>query len=92
MMELAQNAWQLLFLNWPADMPRKGVLVTAFDQVPFHEFMTHANFLLVQRRAPDTVGARDVLVPYDQITGLKLTEVVKTKSLKDMGFAGNRQG
>ena len=90
-MEAQHTSWQKLFLEWPADMPHKGVLVTAWDQVAFHEFMTHPNFLLVQRRAPDTVGARDVIVPYDQITGLKLTEVVKTKSLKDLGFHGNRQ-
>jgi hypothetical protein len=91
-MEPQQQAWQKFFLEWPADMPRKGVLVTNWDQVPFHEFMTHPNFLLVQRRAPDTVGARDVIVPYEQIAGLKLTEVVKTKSLKELGFVGNRQG
>ena len=86
-----QSCWQKFFLAWPADMPRKGVLVTTWDQVPFHEFMTHDNFLLVQRRAPDTVGARDVIVPYEEVVGLKLTEVVKTKSLKDLGFVGNRQ-
>jgi hypothetical protein len=90
-MEASPTAWRKFFLGWPADMPRKGVLITAFDQVPFHEFMTHDAFLLVQRRAPDTVGARDVIVPYEQITGLKLTEVVKTTSLKGLGFAGNRQ-
>jgi hypothetical protein len=90
-MDAAQSSWQKFFLAWPADMPHKGVLITAWDQVPFHEFMTHDDFLLVQRRAPDTLGARDVIVPYSEITGLKLTEVVKTKALKDLGFVGNRQ-
>jgi hypothetical protein len=82
------NIWRRFFSNWPADLPRKGVLVTSFDQIPFQEFFTSDHFLLVQRRAPDTVGARDVIVPYSQIQALKITEVIKPKLYRQAGFAG----
>lgn len=83
------EGWRSLFLKWPSELPRRGVVVTSFgDQIPFHEFMLHDQFVLLQRRAPDTVGGRDVIVPYQQIWGLKMTEVVKPKLYREAGFAG----
>lgn len=81
-----------MFQNWPAVLPRRGVLITTFEQVPFHEFLTSDELLLVQRRTPDTQGARDIMVPYDQIVGLKITEVVRPKTYRDAGFVGGKPG
>ena len=56
------TVWKNLFTNWPAALPRKGVLMTeGNEQTPFQQFLTTDEFLLVQRRAPDTVGAREVI-------------------------------
>ena len=84
-----RQVWRKLFHNWPDKLPRKGVLVTSnAEQTPFQEFLVHEEFLLVQRRAPDTVGARELIVPYGEIIALKMTEVIKPSSYKAAGFAG----
>jgi hypothetical protein len=86
---MTESVWKKFFLGWPADMPRRGILVASFgDQVPFAGFMTSEAFLLVERATPDAVGARLVVLPYDQILAVKITEVVKSKSLRAIGFEG----
>jgi hypothetical protein len=80
--------WQRLFADWPAEMPRRAVVVTTYDeQIPFSGFQTGEGFLLLERNAPDSLGARMVVLPYQQIVALKLTEVVKSRSLRALGFA-----
>ena len=86
---MTESAWKKLFLSWPADMPRRGILVASFgDQIPFAGFMTSESFLLVERATPDAVGARSVVLAYGQILAVKITEVVKSKSLRAIGFEG----
>lgn len=81
--------WQKLFLQWPAALPRKGVLVTATgEQTPFQNFLAREDFLLLQRRAPDTVGAREVIVPFGEIVALKMTEVINPTAYREAGFQG----
>ncbi len=87
-MESAE-AWRDCFRNWPADVRRRGVVVTSFgEQIPFAEFMTSDAILLAQRAAPDTVGARMVMVPYGDITGLKIIDPLRPQQLAPMGFTG----
>ena len=81
------TVWKNFFTNWPAALPRKGVLVTeGGEQTPFQNFMTTDDIVLVQRRAPDTVGAREVMVPFGDIMLLKMTEVVKPSAYREAGF------
>ena len=83
-------AWREYFLNWPKELPRRGVLVTNFDeQVPFDGFMTTSDLLLLERRTPDTIGARKLILPYGNILAIKLTEVVKAKLMATAGFVGD---
>ena len=85
---MTESIWKKFFLNWPADMPRRGILVTAFgDQIPFSGFLTSEAFLLVERTTPDAVGARSIVFAYDQVLAVKITEVVKPRSLRAIGFA-----
>jgi len=87
-MEL-DHAWKEMFERWPADVPRRGVLVTSYgEQVLFDGFMTGESFLLINRNAPDTVGARKLIVPYANIVTLKIVDVVKAKALVHLGFEG----
>jgi hypothetical protein len=79
--------WRQCFQQWPAELDRRGVLVTSFDeQIPFEGFATSEEMLLVERRAPDTVGARIVLVAYHNIQAVKIVDVVKLKSFQALGF------
>ncbi len=86
------NVWRQLFQAWPQSLPRKGVVVAAGEQTPFQEFMTMDNFVLLQRRAPDTMGAREVIIPFSEITALKMTEVVKPAAYRELGFQGPKAG
>ncbi len=81
------DSWAALLLDWPEDVPRRGVLVTAFgEQIPFSDFMTRSDMLLVERQNPDTMGARQILVKYEQVIALKVTDVVQQKVFSKMGF------
>jgi len=83
------TAWRDFFASWPKDMPHRGVLVTNFDeQVPFDGFMTTDTLLLVERRTPDTIGARKLILPFANILAIKLTDVVRQKIFAAGGFTG----
>ena len=80
-------AWKDCFRKWPAELERRGVVVTSFDeQIPFDNFATSETLLLLERKIPDTLGARKILVPYSQILALKITDVVKMKAFQSLGF------
>jgi hypothetical protein len=79
--------WRQCFAHWPAELARRGVLVTSFgEQVAFESFAASNDLLLIERRTPDTVGARTVLIAYQNIQALKITDVVKTKAFASLGF------
>ena len=81
------STWRDVFCRWPAEMPRRGVLVVAFgEQIPFSGFSTSEAFLLMERQSPDAMGARTILLPYDKILGLKIVDVVKTRAFQSFGF------
>ena len=81
------NAWKELFTTWPEALPRRGVIIVSFDeQIAFQEFMVRDDLLLVQRRTPDTIGAREVIVPFGEIVGMKMVDVVKPSVYQKAGF------
>jgi hypothetical protein len=89
-MDLAA-VWKEYFRNWPADVDRRGILVTNYEeQIPFDGFSTSENMILLERRAPDTVGARKVLLPFQHIVAVKITDVVKSRSFQACGFEEGR--
>ena len=46
------ESWRDCFKNWPADVRRRGVVVTSFnEQIPFANFTTGETILLVERSA-----------------------------------------
>jgi hypothetical protein len=88
-METNTNHWGEFFSHWPADLPRHGIIVTSFnEQISFSSFWTSGNFLLLERQMPDSLGARSVVVPYNQILALKIVDIVKPKNFKALGFEG----
>ena len=83
----AAEIWQHCFENWPAELNRRGVLVTSFgEQIPFDNFAASDRMLLVERRAPDTMGARTVLIAFHHVVALKVVDVVKLKAFSSLGF------
>ena len=83
------TVWKNFFTNWPKALPRKGVVATeGNEQTPFQNFMVSGDVVLLQRRAPDTMGAREVIVPFGEIMLLKMTEVVKPAAYREAGFRG----
>jgi len=81
--------WKDLLQAWPAEIPRRGVVVTTWgEQVPFEGFLSNEGFLIISRSTPDSLGARMLVVPFDSVAALKLTDVVKAKSFQSLGFAG----
>jgi hypothetical protein len=88
-MDTEANSWKEVFAAWPAEMPRRAIAITAWDeQIPFSGFRTGDALLLLERATPDALGARMVILPYDQIVAVKLTEVAKSRSLRSLGFQG----
>jgi hypothetical protein len=85
-MDVAET-WRNCFRQWPSDLERRGVLVTSFgEQIVFDGFATSEDMLLLERKAPDTVGARTVILPYPNIQALKIVDVTKAKTFQSMGF------
>lgn len=86
-MGAATATWKELFTAWPAEVPRRAVVITALnEQIPFSGFRTGEGLLLLERATPDAMGARVVILPYDQIVAVKLTEVTKLRALRSLGF------
>jgi hypothetical protein len=81
------ETWRNCFRQWPAELERRGVLVTSFgEQIVFDAFATSDEMLLLERKAPDTVGARTVILAYQNIQALKIVDVTKVKTFQSMGF------
>jgi hypothetical protein len=81
--------WKSWFHDWPEQMPRQGVVATVVgDQIPFSGFLVGDTMVLLQRRAPDSLGARQVLLPYQRIDSVKITDVVDQKIFRAAGFQG----
>ncbi len=83
----AAETWRQCFARWPNDVDRRGVLVTSFgEQIAFESFAASDDMLLIERRSPDNVGARMVLIDYHHIQALKLVDVLKMKVFQPLGF------
>lgn len=83
----AANPWLDYFRNWPADVEKRGYLVTNFDeQVPFDGFIVSPTLLIVDRKTPDTVGCRKLVIPFQNIAAVKIIDIVKNRSFASLGF------
>lgn len=81
------ESWRALFENWPEAIPRKGIVVTIFNEpIPFASFLLSGGILLLERDRPDTIGARKVMLAYDSISAVKITDVIEMDRFQVMGF------
>lgn len=83
----AAEGWRNLFENWPAAIPRGGLVITSGgESVPFRDFLISGPLLLLDRDVPDSSGARKVILPYEFIAALKLTNTLELARYQVMGF------
>ncbi len=80
--------WRKFLVEWPPGLTRGGVLVTELEQIAFVDFLLAENVGLFERRAPDTVGARRVVVPYSKIEAIKIVDSVNDEVFTQSGFRG----
>ena len=79
--------WRNFFASWPDGLRQSGVIVASnADQVPFVSFLMAEHVVMLERPAPDTVGARKVVMPYNQIQAIKITDPVGNDVFADAGF------
>ena len=81
--------WREFFLNWPATLPRRGIVVSTLNEAaPFKGFLTRGEMLMLERTNPDAMGARFILLSYDAIHMVKFSDVFKETVLNGAGFVG----
>lgn len=81
------SLWRQFFASWPESIPQRGVLVTSYgEQIAFAKFLLSEHFLMIERVAPDTVGARRLLVPYAKIETVKLTDPIRDEAFLAAGY------
>ena len=79
--------WRKFLASWPKGLNQSGVVVTSTnEQVPFCSYLMAEHVVMLERPAPDTVGARKVLMPYSKIDAIKITEAVGNEVFTDAGF------
>ncbi len=81
------ESWRMLFENWPDSIARKGLIVTTFQEtIPFVDFMISGGIVLLERDKPDSVGGRKIMLAYQSISAVKITEVLDLPRFQVMGF------
>jgi len=79
--------WKMFFQRWPATIPKLGIVVTSLNEpIAFSSFQVSEQMVLLERDRPDTSGARSIIVPWHEITIVKLTSPIDPAQFKDMGF------
>jgi hypothetical protein len=79
--------WQVLFQQWPESIPKTGIAITSLNEsIPFIDFQISEYVVLLVRDRPDTMGARTVIVPWEELLTVKLTTPVEPERFADMGF------
>ena len=79
--------WQVLFQRWPDSIPKVGIAVISLNEsITFSNFQISDYAVLFERDRPDTMGARTVIVPWQEIAAVKLTSPIESAQFQDMGF------
>lgn len=85
----SNETWREVFTNWPAAIPRRGVLVSTLNEAtPFKGFMIKGDTLLLERINPDPMGSRFIVLAFDAIHAVKLTDPLKESVFTAAGYQG----
>lgn len=81
------EGWRSILENWPEAIPKKGIIVTNYQEsIPFQNFLLSTAVVLLERDKPDSLGARKVMLSYDAICAIKLTDTLELARYQVMGF------
>ena len=84
----ATNTWKTFLTNWPADFPRRGVLLSVLNEtIPFNNFWLQDEMVLLERKNPDTSGSRFIMITFDRIDSVRLIDPVSEAAIATAGFA-----
>lgn len=85
----AVSPWANLFREWPKGILQRGIVVTQqAETTPFRGFMLRDELVLLERVSPDSLGARFVVLTFDEIAGVKFTDPLKQDVFQEAGFTG----
>lgn len=75
--------------KWPVSIKPKRFLISNLgESIPFAEFITGGNLLLVDRGVPDTAGAQCVIIDISTIVGIKITDAIEMAASRPWAFRG----
>lgn len=87
------SIWREVFVNWPAAIPRRGIVVSSLNEAtPFKGFLVKEDIVLLERTNPDPAGTRYVLISYDAIHAVKFIDMLKEPALTAAGYVGKLSG
>jgi hypothetical protein len=85
----SQSPWKATFNNWPAGIPRRGIVVNSLNEsTPFKSFLVRDDALLLERTNVDPLGARFILMGFDTINSVRFIDPIKESVLTTAGFLG----
>ncbi|MEO0531495.1 MAG: hypothetical protein AAF266_13110 [Planctomycetota bacterium] len=58
------------------------------ESTVFKSFMLQGELVLLERISPDSVGARFVVLPFDEIASVRYTDQLPQEALESAGFVG----
>ncbi len=72
------EGWRSILENWPEVIPKQGIIVTNYQEtIPFQNFLLSTGVVLLERDKPDSQGARKVMLSYEAISAIKLTDTME---------------
>ncbi|MBN74049.1 hypothetical protein [Gimesia sp.] len=81
------EGWRSILENWPEVIPKQGIIVTNYQEtIPFQNFLLSTGVVLLERDKPDSQGARKVMLSYEAISAIKLTDTMELARYQVMGF------
>ncbi|MCA8991248.1 MAG: hypothetical protein KDA69_07520 [Planctomycetaceae bacterium] len=82
------QAWRSFFENWPSELPQNGIIITTFQEsIPFVRFLIGEGTIAIERDRPDTIGARKVIIGFNAISAVKMTDTDDFSRFLQMGFS-----
>ena len=79
--------WKSFFEDWPGGFPRQGIIVSNLNEaMPFKNFWLKGNVLLLERTVPDALGGRFLLLGFDIVNSVKITNPLTADIVAGAGF------
>ena len=85
---VTSQTWKSFFVEWPADLPRRGVVLSTLNEsMPFTNFWLRGEMVLLERKNPDTSGARFILMGFAGIDSVRFIDPLSEQNISAAGFS-----